>query len=447
MIGKDLKDIMENVLIDSEIELWCSELEIIQRERKLDIKALIRSMILTSTSPAGAFQADVLRTYLMNEVKPVSRTAFYNWFDEKLEVLMEKLSNHAIEFAKKETVDLPGILSNVNDWIIVDSTTCKIPDCFKDEYKGTGDYAALKVHKYLSVGYGIPIHYHFSKAREHDSKHLEINEEWNGLGLLADLAYASHARLRDCIEYNVKFVVRLKENWKAHILEIKRGEVKRNLFRSADFDVLLEEEIIILDGKAVDAIVVLGQGNASFKLRLVGVPTPKGYCWYLTNIERKIGPLQIGLIYRIRWEVELSMKLDKSDFRMNESSSQNTQNIHAVRSLIHASLIGSIIIGLLVHRHNMAIAKRCNGGARNEPPIHARRLAMLMVAISDRISRVFEMNDEEAALEWDKLAKKMTFNGVDPNWRNKPSPLDQIKGWKKHSTRRRKQLKNNRKTD
>jgi len=33
-------------------------------------------------------------------------------------------------------------------------------------------------------------------------------------GLLADLAYASLARLQACDTYDVRFVIRLKHNWK-----------------------------------------------------------------------------------------------------------------------------------------------------------------------------------------------------------------------------------------
>ena len=36
-----------------------------------------------------------------------------------------------------------------------------------------------------------------SPAREHDAPHLTLDESWRGLGLLADLGYASIKLLRD----------------------------------------------------------------------------------------------------------------------------------------------------------------------------------------------------------------------------------------------------------
>jgi hypothetical protein len=42
---------------------------------------------------------------------------------------------------------------------------------------------------------------------------------------------------------------------------------------------LLAEDIVLLDGRAIDADVTLGRGAKSVTARLVGVPSPKGgYC-------------------------------------------------------------------------------------------------------------------------------------------------------------------------
>ncbi len=95
-----------------------------------------------------------------------------------------------------------------------------------------------------------------------------------------------------------------------------RGDINRLLFRSGDFDVLIENDVILLDEKVVDAEVLMG---GRLKLRIVGVSTLKGYCWYLTNLSKRIGPIQISQIYRVRWGIELSIKLDKSVKRMDKA--------------------------------------------------------------------------------------------------------------------------------
>jgi hypothetical protein len=106
---------------------------------------------------------------------------------------------------------------------MVEATTVTVRDALIEAFPGTGGYAALKVHKVLSVGCGAPVHDHFSPAREHDSRHLTIDASWRGYGLLADLAYASLDRLRACDTHGVRFVRRLQENWQPQVDYMARG--------------------------------------------------------------------------------------------------------------------------------------------------------------------------------------------------------------------------------
>jgi hypothetical protein len=45
---------------------------------------------------------------------------------------------------------------------------------------------AIKVHVILSVGCGAPVSSYLHPAREHDSRHRQIDEFWRGYGLLVD---------------------------------------------------------------------------------------------------------------------------------------------------------------------------------------------------------------------------------------------------------------------
>src|SRR5512132_122060 len=281
MTGEDVRQVFETILPQQDIERLCAQCGVIERQRKLHLGMLVRAMVIAAGTPGGAYQADILRSYLEFEVPRVARSAFYRWFDEPLEQFMTALADRALAYARAQQVDLAGILGGVKDWYIVDSTTVTIRDALRDEFPGTGDYAALKVHKVLSVGCGAPVHYHLSPAREHDSRHLQIDESWQGYGLLADLAYASLARLRACNAQGVRFVIRLKDNWKPKVDYIARGQVTQEFCPGTDLDVLLDKEILRLDGQAIDADVRVGDPRDPLHLRLVGVHTPKGYGFFL----------------------------------------------------------------------------------------------------------------------------------------------------------------------
>jgi Transposase DDE domain len=173
----------------------------------------------------AAGQRRFKRSYLEFEAPRVARSAFYCWFDAPLEQFMTALADRALAYARAYQMDLTGILGGVKDWYIVHSTTVRVHDALRDEFPGTGDYAALKVYTVLSVGCEEPVGYHFSPAREHDSRHLQIDESWKGCGMLADLAYASLARLGAVNAHGVRFVIRLKDNWKPKVDYLARGQV------------------------------------------------------------------------------------------------------------------------------------------------------------------------------------------------------------------------------
>jgi DDE family transposase len=434
MTGEEVQQVFEAILPQQEIERLCVQCGVIERQRKLHLGMLVRAMVIAAGTPGGAYQADVLRSYLEFEVPRVARSAFYRWFDEPLEQFMATLANRALAYARAQQVDLSGILGEVKDWYIVDSTTIRVRDALREEFPGTGAYAALKVHKILSVGCGAPVHYHFSPAREHDSRHLEIDASWQGCGLLVDLAYASVARLHACNTHGVRFVIRLKDNWKPTVDYIARGRVTPEFFPGTDLDVLLEGDILVLDGRAIDADVHVGGANNPLHLRLVGIPTPKGYGFFLTNLPPRIGPRQVGDLYRIRWEVELSIRLDKSVHRLDQVDAERPCS---VKTLLHASLIASIIAALLAHTHNLRTRPPQAGAPRTEAPLHPRRLALQLAVSCQSIAQAFDLQGAEATQRWDKIAALLTHSGKDPNWRRRPSVLDQLRGWKRQPVVRR----------
>jgi hypothetical protein len=56
----------------------------------------------------------------------------------------------------------------------------------------------------------------------------------------------------------------------------------------------------------------------------------------------------------------------------------------------------------------------------------------LQLAVScQSMAQAFDLKGDEAQQRWDKLAAILTHSGKDPNWRRRPSVLDQLRGWKR----------------
>lgn len=428
--GTDVRTIFESILPDALIEDLVTASRFQERERKLDAMRLVRAMIIAAGTGYGGRQADVMRLYFKSGAPRVARGGFYAWFGAALEQVVKAVADHARSMLQREESDLPPLMAQyARDWHIVDSSTVELPKSLFDEYPGTGEYAALKVHKRYSVGVGAVWDYHLSPAREHDAPHLTIDESWRGLGLLVDLGYASLQLISDCAHFEVTFVMRLKENWKPRVEHIARGEVTRTFVPGTDLDLLLESETLKLDGKVIDLDVTIGPPSRSVSCRLVGVPVPgKGYRFYLTNLPPAVGPLQIADIYRVRWEIESDNKLDKSCHHLDEIGARTAA---AARALVHASLTSSMLCGVLAHRHRLkeGLASRKNA-IRQTPPLHQQALGRAMGSGAEMIAAALELTGQEAARQWEHIASYLQHLAEDPNWRRSPSILDQLRGWK-----------------
>src|SRR6266498_1810684 len=134
MTGDEVQQVFEAILPQEEIDRLCQQCGVIERQRKLNLGMFVRAMVISAGTPGGAYQADVLRSYLEFEVPRVARSAFYRWFDEPLERFMEALAERALAYARAQQVDLSGPLSGVKDWYIVDSTPVTVRDALREAF-------------------------------------------------------------------------------------------------------------------------------------------------------------------------------------------------------------------------------------------------------------------------------------------------------------------------
>ncbi len=433
MRGRDIQEIMETIFSDELLMEVARATGFTERERKMDIVRFLRAMIMTAASGEGGRFAAVFRNCVEQGVKDrMVRSAYYRRVDDTLEATLARLLDIALEFSRKEKVDLPEwMLDHAHDWHIVDSTEAKLIDspALREAYPGKGEYAAVKISKRMSVGTGILWSHVLAPARTHDSKLLTIDESWTGIGLLADLAYVSLYNIVACTLNNTPFVFRLKENWKPKVMSISRGDVDGSFFPGTDLKTLLNDEVIRLNGKVIDAIVRIGPADSYAEARLIGVPIPdKGYNFYLTNLPRSVRPQQIADLYRVRWEIELSNKVDKSVLKLDEIEAKK---ITGVNSLVLASLISSVIIGLMVHRHRLQEkAAAGKSRVRTTAPMHPGRTGLMLATLAFQISSAMNDREKIKGKDWEWWADAIVHEGQDPNWRRSPSILDQLRGWK-----------------
>lgn len=424
MDGTILRETLQAILPESVIEQYAESLGVVERSRKRDIVKLVYSLVLSAGSDDSGVLAEAMKRYNteVEAKKRVVRGGFYAWLDDEMADMMECLVEAAMNYAASLPPFLPGILSGVEDWLVFDSETITLRDALADVYPGSGSAAAVKVHKELSVGRGCMTDYHLSPAREHDSPHLEIDDRYWGCGLLTDLGYVSIARIQDCETYKVIFVHRLKDSWKPTVNRISRGEIRGEFFEGADFDELLMDEVIVLDGRCVDAEVTLGKGKKAVTCRLVMIPGPTGYLIYLTNLPRgSHGPRQVGDLYRVRYEIEIDNKLDKSGAQLDQIRATTESS---VRIQLCAKLLHSLVVDVLIHKDNL---DRVKNGHVCRGPLHRLALAFALRARHALLAAAL-IADDTPFEHWNDLAALIFDDGRDPNWRSRPSVLDTLLG-------------------
>jgi hypothetical protein len=428
MTGEDGRHVFEAMWPRDESDRLCRPCGVIERQRQRDLGMLVRAMVISAGPPGGASQADVRRSSLEGEVPPVARSAFYRWFDAPLERFMAALAERAVAYARAPQVELSGPLCGVKDWSSVESTTVRVRDALRQECPGPGEDAAIKVHTVRSVGCGAPVRSHLSPAREHESRHLTIDQSWRGYGRRADLGDASSERRRAGDAHGVRVVIRLQDHWKPKVDDIARGQVPQTFCPGTTLEARLAEDLRMRDGRAMDAAVHVGGDKHPRPLRLIGVHTPQGYGFFRTHLPPRLGPRQVAGLYRGRWEVERSLTLDQSVHRLDEVDSERPCSL---KTLLHASLSASTIAALLAHTHHRQTRPPQAGAPRTEAPLHPRRLALPLAVSCQSIAQAFDLQGSEATQRWDKIAALLTHSGRDPNWRRRPSVLEQLRGWKR----------------
>jgi hypothetical protein len=110
----------------------------------------------------------------------------------------------------------------------------------------------------------------------------------------------------------------------------------------------------------------------------------------------------------------------------------------SLKTLLHASLSAATLAALLAHTHHLQTRPSQVGAPRTAAPLHPKRLALPLAVSCQSIAHAFALRGAEATQRWDTIAALLTPAGKDPNWRRRPSVVDQWRGWTRQPLARQK---------
>lgn len=94
-------------------------------------------------------------------------------------------------------------------------------------------------------------------------------------------------------------------------------------------------------------------------------------------------------------------------------------------AMLHACLLSSILTALVVHRYHLNTRPK-GKMPRSAAPLHQILVAKAIASAHGSFQRCLTGEEDR----WDKMAEFVVHLGKDPNWRRKPSTLDQMRGSK-----------------
>jgi hypothetical protein len=139
-----------------------------------------------------------------------------------------------------------------------------------------------------------------------------------------------------------------------------------------------------------------------------------------------------------RGEVERRRKRDQSGQRLEATDAERPCSL---QTRWQASRRASSLAARLAHTHKLQTRPPPVGAPRAAAPLHIRLLAVPLAVSWPSLAQAVDLQGAEATPRWHKLAAWRTPAGADPNWRRRPSVLDQLRGWKRQPVAREKNRK------
>jgi hypothetical protein len=244
--------------------------------------------------------------------------------------LFESFSYEVIRLARDQAIPVTDLLSTVKGNVYAcDSTTVDL--CLSVFWWATfrKTKAAVKLHTLLDVRTSIPCFIHVSEGSVHDIHGMDqLHYEAGGYYVL-DKGYGDFARLARIELMEAFFVTRCKDNLTFHIVKLKKIKKGRGV---------LFDQIIILKGK-------IPFSKYPKNLRRVGYydkELQREFVFLTNNLT--LDALEIAMLYKSRWEVELFFKWIKQHLQINAFWGTS---MNAVKTQVYIAITTFALISLI----------------------------------------------------------------------------------------------------
>lgn len=325
------------------------ELKVVKRRRKVDVVALVYTLIFGFASGRQRNFASLRRAYEMATGVTMAPSAFYDRFTPELAELMRSLTLHAFAQLAQGTSKLHKTLAAFSNVFIADGSLIRLHDALAADFPSVWTNhtkAGVKLHVIMNGASRTPEILDIAPGSAHDLRLMSVGPWCQGSLCLFDLAYFQGRLFSKIIDQNGHFLCRVRDD--------------ANMFITGAADETLvgkktREALSLMSGKSFEVEVSHAYRHAragdyrtrSLKLRFVAVwhAEAKRHRPYLTS-SHALSIDAIAAVYAMRWEIELLFRELKSQLRIDEIP---TGNKAAFQCLLYAALL-SLAVGRCLHR-------------------------------------------------------------------------------------------------
>lgn len=360
-------------------------LGVVQRRRKVDIVALVYSLVLGFSAGDRRSLTGLRRAYLRATGVRLAPSSFHARFNEPLVALMQKLTLDALRRAGRLRPKLRGILAPFVEVLAVDAALIRLHNALEASYPSVYTHhmkASAKLGMVMNVvGRGAKT-VAITHGSCHDKHLLQAGAWMRGRLLLFDLGFYRAPLFMQIEAHGGYFLIRMKKQGnplivRSHLRSHRHlvGTKLRDAQQVAEGDVIDVDAELLYQRRHGQRPRVT---HHRARFRCVALYNHELDQWhrYVTNLPPDaLRADHFAAVYAARWEVELLFRELKGPYRLEHMPSANR---HVSETLIYAALLT-----LLVSRRlYQAFHKRWRLDRRRLP---FDRWAVLLATVADEL--------------------------------------------------------------
>jgi IS4 transposase len=359
--GSQLRATLRKILPRPVLQEMARRHGAVQRQRKIDVAALVWSLALGFAPGRKRSLAALRRNYERAVGASIEESSFYDRFTPALVALLRAAILFVVAHTTGSAPAFEGPLATFVDVLITDSTVIRLHDLLAKSFpacRTNHTQAALKAHVLLSVRGVSEQSMRITSERVADGPVLKVGRWVRDRLLLFDLGYFRYQLFARITENGGYFVSRLKQNANPLIVAENRrhrGRARRLVGQR------LRDVLQGLQRQELDVQVevefkrrrYMGRSRgARMTLRLVGHydKATGTHHLYVTNVPpAKLSAADVAAVYAARWQIELLFKELKSHYRIEDMPSRK-------RTVVEALFLAAVLT-LLVSRRLLVLVR------------------------------------------------------------------------------------------